>query len=186
MVAHQAGSDQSVNKGYIMAESDSILLTKVCTCCAAQKTLDAFCKQKTGKYGVRSVCRECRRRELIKPPGYWSAIYAGRKHQDNARDRYEQRRRDRQQNPAKFNARAMHRAAMKKQATPEWADAAAILAVYERAAQMKAETGDKFHVDHIVPLQSRIVCGLHVHWNMQILPALENISKGNRIWPDMP
>lgn len=84
-------------------------------------------------------------------------------------------------NKAKRAAGCAKRKATKLQATPAWADLGAIEAKYEEARNRSLETGVRHHVDHIVPLKSSVVCGLHVHWNLQVLPAVENLSKGNRM-----
>lgn len=65
-------------------------------------------------------------------------------------------------------------------ATPSWADQDAILAIYDDAARLTIETGEKHHVDHVIPLHGKNVCGLHVAENLEAIPARENVRKGNR------
>lgn len=72
------------------------------------------------------------------------------------------------------------------QATPVWADVEAMKAIYVQAAQRRIETGKEWHVDHIVPLISPRVCGLHVPANLQLMYGPDNEKKNNRHWPDMP
>ena len=76
--------------------------------------------------------------------------------------------------------------AKKLNATPSWADLKAMEIIYERARDETQVTGVVMHVDHIVPLVSDIVCGLHVPWNLEVITGKANLSKGNRTWPDMP
>ena len=67
-------------------------------------------------------------------------------------------------------------------ATPPWITPGMIDAM--RQIYTKAPAGH--HVDHIVPLSSPIVCGLHVPWNLQHLPDRANLSKSNHHWPGHP
>ena len=89
-------------------------------------------------------------------------------------------------NPHRVAAAIARRTATKLLATPAWADHATIEKIYEQASRVSAVTGVPHHVDHIVPLQSAIVCGLHCEANLQIMMASQNQSKSNRSWPDMP
>lgn len=87
----------------------------------------------------------------------------------------------RKKNPARARANfAAYRAAV-LMATPKWADVGLIEKVYQEAVERTNETGVRYEVDHIVPLRGRTVCGLHVHYNLQILTRSENASKGNRL-----
>lgn len=70
-------------------------------------------------------------------------------------------------------------------AKPNWADDEEIRMWYE-VAEVLSRGGVQFHVDHIIPLRSPLVCGLHVQNNLTVIPWHENLAKGNRTWPGMP
>lgn len=88
-------------------------------------------------------------------------------------------------NAGLVSAHHAKRRACKLNATPKWADLEAIAAIYSEARAIEKKTGIQVHVDHRVPLISDRVCGLHVHYNLRIIPAGKNIAKGNRTWPNM-
>lgn len=89
-------------------------------------------------------------------------------------------------NPHVVAAYAADRRARKKRATPPWANHEAIKAIYAMARDLSAKTGKPWHVDHEVPLEHPLVCGLHCEANLCPLPGRLNASKGNRWWIGMP
>lgn len=88
----------------------------------------------------------------------------------------------RERNPDKVARLHVLRRTAEAQASVPWADQDKILNFYEMAQWLtKANAlGTKWHVDHIVPLRSKVVCGLHVHTNLQVIPAAVNLRKGNK------
>jgi hypothetical protein len=84
-------------------------------------------------------------------------------------------------NPDWQRAQLAKRRAQLKKAIPAWADRKRIRQIYAEAARLQRETGISHHVDHVVPLVSKLVCGLHVEKNLQILTASENVRKSNRL-----
>jgi hypothetical protein len=92
----------------------------------------------------------------------------------------------RSENKVKLAALQSRHRAIVIRATARWADQKKIEEFYETAAGISMLTGDWYHVDHIVPLKSKLVCGLHCEQNMRVLEGVENARKGNRHWPDMP
>lgn len=60
------------------------------------------------------------------------------------------------------------------QRTPSWANREEIAKFYQEASKLGV------HVDHIIPLNGKLVSGLHVEDNLQLLSATENHRKRNR------
>ena len=88
-------------------------------------------------------------------------------------------------NAGKVNATNKKRRLRQQNATPHWLtddDFWMIEQAYELAQLRTKMLGIKFHVDHILPIKGKTVCGLHVPNNLQVIPALENIRKGNRVF----
>lgn len=127
------------------------------------------------------VCMECdRKNKKANPP---SAEYKRQqyiKHREQwlvAKQKYRQTAR------TKLVAAATARKKYVKRRTPKWVtdeELWLIAEVYALAALRTKIFGFSWHVDHIIPLQGKIVSGLHVPNNMQVIPALENMRKKNK------
>ena len=69
-------------------------------------------------------------------------------------------------------------------ATPKWLtrrQKGEIRQLYQIAITMTQTTGEQYVVDHIVPLRSEFVCGLHVPWNLRVITREENLAKSNQL-----
>lgn len=69
-------------------------------------------------------------------------------------------------------------------AMPKWLtqeDLVKINLRYKEAASLTKETGVKHNGDHIIPLRNKLVSGLHVPWNLQVIPAMDNFRKHNKL-----
>lgn len=91
-------------------------------------------------------------------------------------------------NPEKLSFLNAKRRACKLKATPPWEsedDFFLIQEIYHLARLRTLSYGFKWQVDHIVPLLNPTVCGLHVWWNLQVIPASTNAAKGNKHNPDV-
>lgn len=78
------------------------------------------------------------------------------------------------------------RKSTKLKSTPSWFEKDLVDQLYKECREISKESGIEHNVDHIVPLVSDIVCGLHCMANLRIIPAKINQQKGNRFWEDMP
>lgn len=81
--------------------------------------------------------------------------------------------------------KGVRRKRAKDRATPKWADLEKVREIYRLCRELSEKTGVQYHVDHVVPLNSNLVCGLHTENNLEVLPGVENLRKHNRHWPDM-
>jgi hypothetical protein len=87
-------------------------------------------------------------------------------------------------NKAKGAEAVRRRQARLLQRTPSWLTADDIWLMsqaYELAVLRTKLFGFAWHVDHVLPLKGKLVSGLHTPYNLQVIPALENLRKSNRV-----
>jgi hypothetical protein len=178
-----------------------LLNMKICTRCHIQKPFEAFYGSSTLKSGYMSHCKDCeaernkakfelRKEAQLAKAKQWrdankdkqaAAVQAWR---ENNPERTAAMYRDwAERNRDKVNAKWMKRDASKKNRTPNWLTLDELWMIeqaYDIAAKRTQMLGTSFHVDHIVPLQGKTVSGLHVPWNLQVIPAKLNQQKSNR------
>lgn len=175
-------------------------LNKYCPMCKELKPRTMFAKDRSRYDGAQPRCRGC-----------VAFVYRGRKDKHRAatkrwvkanprlmlgyaakwRDANREYLRARdakfaRENPDICCFKSAKRRAASEKATPRWANLTSIKEIYALARERTKQTGVKWVVDHIVPLQSARVCGLHVEHNLQLLPETENSKKHNKVWPEMP
>lgn len=165
---------------------------KVCSKCHIEKPICDFFKKAHGRYGVAAICKVCRK---IERTASLSITLDSRRIQARkwaARNKHRlaaAASRWQKKHPGRANANTAAYEARKIRAMPKWTNRFFIEEIYDLAARRTAlKTGgiEKWQVDHIVPLQSNLVCGLHVEHNLRVISASKNSSKKNYYWPDMP
>ena len=158
---------------------------KTCPKCGECKPLSGFRKDKSRKSGVQSHCKPCRsqfKKQRRKVYNEASRKQTKRWREENHEAYRKYGKRWREENQDKRNAGVAKYRAAKLQRTPRWLtkdQLDEIETFYTVALAFRLFTGLTYHVDHIVPLQGKNVSGLHVPWNLRVIPETDNLKKSN-------
>ena len=186
---------------------------KICSTCKIKKDSSCFHKKTREKDGLYNECKECRKvkhkkyyennKEKIKAVTNTYKKNNPKKVKIAIKTSYEKKLNYYKEQKTKWRKNNPHKLAgylrtyksknygkvvswgakykaNKRKAIPPWFEKELVETVYKKAKEWG------FTVDHIVPLQSDIVCGLHCWSNLQLLHPSLNYSKGNKYWVDMP
>lgn len=165
---------------------------KTCWKCKQTKELIEFGPNKSKPDGLSSECRPCKReqdREYAAKNREAARVRAKKWYKENKDSFTEEQKQNRKgsykryskRHPDRINSKNRKRQATKLNATPAWADKVAIDYIYYAAKVIERVYGTKWHVDHIIPLKGKNVCGLHVQNNLQLLAPLDNLKKSNKL-----
>ena len=168
------------------------IFSMLCKKCGVDKPIEQFKKNKNCKTGYEYTCKECTQKRQKK----WEHENITRHRENQSRWRSENleqykekksewylRNKDKgceqakkfaKDNPDWKRSATAKRRAQKLKAIPSWANMKSIREIYRQAKKQGLV------VDHVIPLQGKLVCGLHVENNLQLLTASENSVKHNK------
>lgn len=147
--------------------------SKTCTKCKEGKDRSLFSFNRRSKDGYNYICKKCISLNALQ----WQAKNKERSYNNIKKWNKTDKGR------AAGNFYSAKRKIAKEKRTPSWLsedDWWMIEQAYKLAVLREQMTGIKWHVDHVVPLRGKTVSGLHVPWNLQVIPATDNIKKGNK------
>lgn len=152
---------------------------KNCTKCKHNKDLSNFYKCKAQKDGLNFWCKECMKQHFMENKSKKSD-YDKKRYKENEEMLKANVKEWKSENKNKVltynRAYVGVRNARVKQATPPWLS----LEQRKEIINIYKNRPEGYHVDHIMPINGKNSCGLHVPWNLQYLPAIENLKKGNK------
>tara|TARA_R110000868_G_scaffold95713_7_gene263090 strand:+ start:86 stop:655 length:570 start_codon:yes stop_codon:yes gene_type:complete len=183
-------------------------MRKVCTGCKADKPLSEFSRQAKSPDGHRTKCKACtkvenanwyllNREDKLAQNKKWAIENReaknalSRKYQKQRKSYYSAHNKEwhkkHKDDPVfreRVRTKSRNRLVRVRRATPSWIsaiEAAQMQEFYDIAKARSMQTGERYEVDHIIPLGGFMVSGLHVPWNLQIIREEENLAKGTRI-----
>lgn len=158
--------------------------TRVCKGCLETKEYSEFYIDKRRNKPI-SKCKIC----FCKQTAVWAKdnpdkrrVIRNRWEQNNPQYLTAKHKRMYARHKERYLAHAVSRNNIKRSFMLEWLSEEDKFVMYEyyKLARLKTLiTGYKWHVDHVVPLKGKTVCGLHVPWNLQVIPAKDNYLKSN-------
>ena len=170
---------------------------RVCKKCGVEKELSQFSLNKKCKYGVTHECKSCflaRQRKWCsgnreksrsnRMKGYYKYHELNKcrmsEWRKNNQSKFSKSQlSSRRKHSARINASNANRRSLRIQRTPLWANLEMIEVFYWIATKLSKVMKQKYHVDHIIPLQGKNVSGLHVQNNLQVMLAIDNCKKSN-------
>ena len=148
---------------------------KTCSACGQTLPLSSFPVRKASRDGLGYSCRDCKNAQ-------------NKNHYDNNKeDHYARNRRvlaaRKARDPAWANAWNVWKKMKAAKRVAPWAKFSDTVCFYREAHELTARTGIQHEVDHIIPLRSKAVSGLHCVENLQVLTAAANNAKGASFTP---